>query len=186
MSRQPLNTHGFTLFELLVGMVLLGVVFAGSTSVYLSSLKFMKTAQSTDVSTMPAVSVEGISKVISLGNDASLSQGNTQLDVRADYPAGSDFNTTLNNTPANTGDDGYWHYRFINNSLVWLSNNAAATALTAADTVLIPSVNTASSTFQITNPSASGGATVVSIHVVTNAPVATLDTNVALGAKSKN
>ena len=186
MKLRAPNAKAFTLFELLITVLLISMVFAGSTSVYLSSLRFLRTAQLNDVSVNPTVSLETIGKAILLSNNGSLSQGNTQLDLRADYnPASGDFSAPRG-TPGNTGDDGYWHYRFINNSLVWSSDANPAPVLTAANTVLVPNVVTASSSFTIVNPSGQGTATVVRVILATTIPAGTLDTNVALGAKSKN
>ena len=184
ISVLKLRFHGFTLMELLVALSLTSVVFLAAISVYLSALKFLKTTQQSGVSTNTVATLEDISKRISLANSAVVTGGgNPQLNVRADYAVCS-YNVL--NTPANVADDNWWHYRLINNALRFICDANAATAVSGTGSILIDNVNTGGSTLRLINPSAAGNPTVVNIHVVTTSPVLTLDTNVALGAASKN
>jgi prepilin-type N-terminal cleavage/methylation domain-containing protein len=191
--KRPLNKKGFTLFELLIGLVMISMVFAGSISLYLSSLKFLKRSQATDVTTNPAVSVENLTTPIGLANEAWVNgiagpagPGLT-LDLRADYPVCGDFTAPIPNSAANFADDNYWHYGFVGTGLYTICDSNPNTVVTAVgSTLLIPNVDVASSTFEIVNPSGSGASTVVAIHLVTTTPAATLETNVVLSGRAKN
>ena len=185
MSRLLVNRNAFTLMEILISTMLISLVFGAATSVYVTGLKFLQTAQTNDVTTLPAVSLEGISKAISQSNLATVNNvPNSQLDLRADYSCSSNFATSLA-TPSNNTDDQFWHYRFINSALRFVCDGTAGTNISGSDPILIPSVNTGASSFSPINPSAQGLATVIQIHLVTTTPAQTLDTNVAVGAEPK-
>ena len=183
-----LTFRGFTLMEMLVTLLLVSLVFLAGISVYTTGFKFLRTAQNTDVTTLPVVSVEDIAKRISVSNRMTTTAPGApvvgaQLNVCGDYQT---CTYTPRNTPANLADDGCWHYAFLNTNVLKTScDNSANAAVTAAGTTLINSVNTALSSFALVNPSGAGNATVVQIHVRTTVPVAELDTNVALGASAK-
>ena len=169
--------------ELLVAVILISLVFIGSTAVYISGLKFLRLAQQNDVSTSPVIAVEDITQKISFANDAALAGG--QLTIRADYPTCSDFSVANVNSAANTADDRFWHYGFVNGALRSVCDAAAGTVVGAGSPILVSNVNIAASNFQINNPSGAGVPTVVRLHVVALQPALTLDTNAALGARSK-
>ena len=166
------------------------MVFLGAISLYLSALGFLKRAQQNDVTTNPLVSLEDITKRISLSNSATLGTVVAgQLDVRADYAVCS--YDLLPGSANNTGNDNYWHYRFVGGALRSICDNISNTIVAAGSPALINNVadppNPPGSSFALLNPSASGNASVVTIHLVTSAsPAVTIDTSVALGAASKN
>ena len=185
MVRFPtLGTKAFTLFELLIAVLMISMVFAGTTSVYLSSLKFLKTAQQTDVTINPSVSLETISKVISLGNDATLTNGGSQLNIRADYAMCSDFTTSLT-TPANNSDDNYWHYMLIGGAVraTCGNNNIAASPVDTNSPILISNATAFSITWF--DPSGTGLSTISQISVTTSSPPMTLTTKVAMRQEAK-
>ncbi len=188
MVNQPRGQFGVTLIELLIVIALLSVVFLGAASIYTSALRFLKSRQAVDVTLSPAIALEQITRRTSVANLASLTQAGTQLNLRLDF----DVCTTTRAfaTPANYADDNYWHYRFVGTQLLSFCDNAAATPIVALDnpggTVsVIDNLDTATSTVQITNPSSSGAATVISFHVVSTNPLVTIDTESSLGAAPK-
>lgn len=191
MVKTALSSQGFTLMELLLVVLMVGMVFLGGMSLYTSGLRFLRTQQTTDVTALPDVSVEDLARKTAVANDATLTQGGSQLNLELDYSQCSPSSSL--NTPSDGTDDYFAHYRLVNNELLYLCNQTAATTLTASGNpagtvVALPNLNTGAggSTFQITNPSSAGSATVVSIHIVSTSPAKTLDTEVALGAAPKN
>lgn len=176
------NARAFTLTEILVGTLLVGVVFLGGASVHITALRFLGTAQQNSfvITTDPAVMLEDVARRISLSNQATITVGNSRLNVRSDYNC---LGAPLN-TPNNTVDDQWWHYRFQSSTLTWKCNGLP-TDIGPAGPILISNVTTASSYFAIINPSGAGQPTVVNIRLVSTVPVTTLDTNVALGASAK-
>ena len=190
-GRGPLGGAGFTLTELLTVIVLLGLVFFGATSLYLTALRMLKARQSVDVTALPNVALEQMVKKVVVANNSpptSLTQAGSQLNLRIDYDLCSD--TRAVPTPSNFADDNWWHYRFTGGQLLFLCNNAAGTNLTAAGNpagtvALLSGLNTATTLISITNPSASGTATVANIHLVSTTPAMTIDTEAAFGATTK-
>ena len=175
--------------ELMVALLLVTFVTLAAISVYTTSLNFLRRAQTTDVTTLPVVSIENIAKRISVSNRMTTTAPGLPV-VGAQLNACGDYITctyTPRNTPSNFADDGCWHYAFMNdNTLRTICDNAPGTAVTLADTTLISNVDTTVSVFTLANPSAVGNATVGHIHVLTTAsPVAEVDTDVALGASAK-
>ena len=184
MAIVKLRFHGFTLMEILIALSLTSVVFLGSTSVYLTALKFLKNTQQSGVSVNKVATLEDISKRVSLGNSAFMTGGgNQQLNIRADYAVCS-YNVL--NTPANTADDNWWHYRVIAGAVRFVCDSNQSTNVNGNDYVLIDNVNTGFSEFQLINPSNAGNPTVAHIYITTTSPALTLATDVALGAASKN
>lgn len=178
---------GFTLTELLITLVLVTVVFLGASSLYTTGLKFLRARQNIDVSTSPGIVLEQIVKKAAVANSVSLTQANTQLNLRIDYDLCSDTRAVPTST---TADDNWWHYRLVNNQLLFLCDAAAGSTLTAVGNppntiALMSNVDTTASTFQIINPSASGTATVLSAHLVSSSPAQAVDTEVSLGAMPK-
>lgn len=175
--------QGFTLAELLVALVLVSMVFLGAISLYATGLKFLAARQAVDVSVSPTVSLEQIVRNISIANTANLTNGDSQLNLRLDFTCAG----VALGSPGNTGDDSWWHYRFIASKLRVLCDNVPGTTVSAGagPTDLLDNVNISASAFSIINPSASGADTVVSIHLVSTDPAITIDTEAALGAASK-
>lgn len=201
MTRIPPSAQGFTLTELIIAVTLLSFVFLAAISMYLTGLRFYGARQAVDISALPDVAVESIVKLVNVANSAAVTLPGSgspvtgsQLNLRIDYDSCSNTRGTV--TPDNLADDFWWHYRFIGNQLLYLCGNTAGAALPAvtltavgnpAGTVaLLSNLDTASSRFQITNPSSAGSATVISVRVVSTTPLVTVDTEAALGAASKN
>ena len=194
-----LTERGFTLMELLVALLLVSFVFLAGISVYTTSFKFLRTAQNTDVTKLPVVSLEAVAKRISVGNLATADfpgpLTGSQLNVRADFQAvaGACGTFVPLNTPNNTADDGWWHFKFNNGpgnpALRTICDNTPGTNVPGGmpAAVLIDNVSLAASSFTLSNPSFPAGIpTVVRIHVLTTvAPVSELDTDVAVGAMPK-
>ena len=188
---------GFTLMEIMIALLLVTLVFLAGVSVYTTGFKFLQTAQTTDVTTIPVVSLEALAKRISVGNLATVNFAGPVtgglLHVRADFaaiPASCGTYVPLN-TPGNTADDGWWHFYFRNGvsgpALYSVCDNNPGTnpAGGPPSLVLITNAVLGNCAFTLTNPSAAGIPTVVNIHVQTTVPVSELDTDVAIGALPK-
>lgn len=182
------NNNAFTLTEILIATIMVGMVFLGGISIYGSAFKFVKTSQQTDVSTNPAIALEIMTKRISLSNAGTLTFGTKQLNVRSDYACPDSF--VSKNTPADFSDDNYWHYGFVNGAggtaLRTRCDASATTNVDSSDSALLNGVDFDGSNFGLVSPSGSGIPNVVNVHLEATSPAVTLDTNVALGAQAKN
>jgi len=181
------DSAGITLIEILIATALLGAVFTAAISMYASGIKALKQRQAVDISVSPEVSLEGVTRKIAVAFEADINPA-PQLNIRLDQTCGGADLAT----PSNAADDVWWHFRFKSNALLALCDNSQATVLTnpgspAGTIELISNVDTSGpgSDMTITNPSGSGSASVVHIHLVSTNPVLTVDTETALGAKSK-
>ncbi len=186
MKKPACFPGGFTLTELLMTAILLGMVFLGAISLYTTGLKFLGARQAVDVSVSPSVSVERIVRNVSIANAVSQSNGNSQISLRVDQSCAD----APMATPSNFADDTWRHFRLINSQILTHCDNSSATTLSASGnpvgaTSVLDNVNTISSTFSVINPSSSGASTVVSLHIITTTPPLTVDTEVALGASPK-
>ena len=173
--------------EILIAVILVGLVFAGALSMYTSSLKLLKARQSIDVTTAPDISLEQVARKVSLALEANISPA-SQLNLRLDQTCGG----AALNSPAVSAGDAWWHFSFKANALLALCDTVMGTSLTsvgvpAGTTELTPNLDTTvtGSNFQIVNPSGSGAATVIGMHVVSTSPIITIDTETALGATAK-
>ncbi len=181
MVALKLSNDGFSLTELLIVVILLGGVFLGAISIYTSGLKFLNARQAIDVSVSPEIVVETIVKKIVLANQGSTASGGSQLDLRLDEScAGAALAT-----PATTADDNYWHYRFIGTDMRGVCDGVLATTVNAGHPLLMQNLQGGAGSFTLSNPSASGAPTVISIHVQSVTPPVTVDTEGALGAATK-
>lgn len=165
--------RGFTLMEVLVVSLLISMVFLGALALYMTGIKFLKTAQTKDITALPIVAIGNMVERISLANDLQLNAGNKQLDVRLDNacPGGAALNT-----PSNFADDAWWHYRFVAGSLVGLCDGVQGTNLTGAEPQIV-SVNSGLSNFSLVNVSADPLPIVVNIRLVAVNPSGTFETN---------
>jgi prepilin-type N-terminal cleavage/methylation domain-containing protein len=179
------NPAGFTLSEVLIALFLVGIVFAGAISVYISVLSILRVAQQNDVSASPVVMLENLAKQISLSNSAGVRNGNSQLSIRSDYNCATGTINGGTGTPIDTTDDSWRHYRFVSNALRFVCDSSAGTTVNGADLILVNNIDTGNSAFALTNPSAQGLPTVVNILLVSTSPVLTVDTSAVPGAASK-
>jgi prepilin-type N-terminal cleavage/methylation domain-containing protein len=165
--------YGFTLMEILVGTLMLSLLFLAAVSMYTTAIRFIQSAQTKDLTTMPVIPIETMSRRMAVANNYGVDVPNKQLNIRTD----TDCAGAARNTPANTGDDSWWHYRIEGNALRWACDGAQATVIPAGGgTVLVPNVNVPASSYAIVNPSGQGNATAVIVTITTTTPVATVVT----------
>ena len=185
MVSRSRNIHGLTMMEILIAIVLTSFVFAGGMSMYTSSLKFLKTRQNTDLTLSPDIAFEPVARKIALANFANLTHGGSQLNIQLDQAC----NGTPLATPSNTGDDSWWHYRFVTTNLMsFCENSNTNPTLTApgnpAGTVsVLDTLSNNASTWAALNPSAAGTPTVIGVQL--RSPTVNVDTEIKLGAATK-
>ena len=200
VDQKMMDDRGFTLMELLIAGVMISLVMIAAFSLYSSGLRLFVQARTYDVTAIPEVAVEDLVRKINSANFADINPAN-QLNLRVDYAA---CNPASVPTPANTADDSWWHYRFLNSELLGLceavNSNPTLTAVGAPagttailgnlDTVAAlpaypPGTGSGGSGFQLVNPSVSGTPTVVYVHVNSTNPVKELNTEAAWAASKR-
>lgn len=171
-----MRRQGFTLVELLVAVLLLGLVLAGASSVYVAAHRFLAGIINNHVRVItPSLALETMARRARIANRAVLDAVNNQIRLRID-PA---------RTPLNLADDVWVKYRFIGDRLRWRQEAAEAGDVTANDQDVEADLRVRpESRFALVNPSASGDANVLEIVIVTEQgtppAVQTLRTSVAV------
>ena len=189
MVKRLTDPKGITLMEILIATALLGLVFTAAISIYTSGIKTLKQRQAVDVTVSPEVSLESVTRKISVAFEGNINP-TPQLNIRVNETCGGAALPT--SSISNAADDAWWHFRFKSSALLALCDNSQATVLTnigapAGTIALISNVDTtgSASDMTITNPSGPGSASVVTIHLKSSTPDLTVDTETALGATSK-
>ena len=188
INETGLNSRGVTIVEMLMVTLMMSMVFLGTTSVYVTGLKFLSSAQTNTTTTLPiAILLEELPKKIEFANQLlPNAAGNTnQIDFRVDQTcAGAALAT-----PSNFGDDNWWHYRFRNSALRAVCDDNAGTSVASDDPIIIPGLDTSGglrSRFIIANPTGVGITTVVDVLMMTSAaPLQTTQTSFVIGAQAK-
>ena len=211
MFRHP-KRSGFTLPEVLVVTILIGLVFVGATSLFVSQFGQYKVRERAALSFDPKGSVEELSKKISVANEFQMKSGASDcisgtgcdgLWIRVDATVNVSGSLTPNNTPAVITDDTWIKYRFFggsDNSLRWIyevtQNNPSpgdppTTNVTAGDAALISNIHiggaSPNSEFSSEPNHDSTRDRVVGIRLVTqvgSGPTAEIYTQISLGAKT--
>ncbi len=180
------GTSGHTLLEIVIASVLIGMIFVMITTLYATSLKFLRgDMASNDLDTLLAL--ETMARNASTSTDAVVDMGGSQLKLRID---------TNNPSTATALDDQWVSYRFLRNGAAFELRNrtvlppaAAPANVTAADREVVSGLpvlgGAGQSGFQLLNPSTPEGApTVVQIMLVVsgtaNSQPRTFLTSVAL------
>lgn len=197
------KNSGFTLLELMIGAVMISLVMVAAFSLYTTGLNLFTKTATRDITQAPEPVIEEVARRINTANFASFDAGTGQLNLRADFincnpstpdPAGPSVFTS----------DSWWHYRFVNNQLLSYCENANTNPLLSAPgnpastTAILsnldmtgglpqypPGTGTGRSSFQLVNPSGTGNATVVYIHINSTNPAKELNTEVAVGVSAK-
>ncbi len=184
--------QGFTIIELLIASVLLGVIMMSAISIYVAAQRFFNDLLDSNARTSSAVAMETILRKAQIANTIVFDGPNSQIKLRLDVTAAS----VPNRTPGVFTDDNWFKYRIVANGLRWRTDTVAADPTGAVDVtgsdpeleanlVLRPG-----SAFNVVNPSAAGTDTVLNVTFVTQAgtpPVdTTLTTSAAVGAMAKN
>ncbi len=153
---------------------------------YTSSLKFLKTRQSVDVTLSPDIAFEPVARKIAVANFADLTVGGSQLNIRVDQACSG----TANATPSTTADDSWWHYRFTTTKLMALCENPTnsnptltSSGIPVGTVELLDTLSNNASAWALINPSAAGNNGVVSVQL--RSPSVNVDTEISLGATSK-
>ncbi len=174
---------GVTILELMIAVMMTGLVFAVSMSLYSSGFRMITPIiGARDPADNPVILLEDIAKRISLCNDASVDASGV-LHLRCDYAPGT-YNAL--NSPANFLDDGRWHYRFAGGSLCMVSDLLPAT-VPPANAIVIPGIDAANSSFMVTAPSGGAGSLPIKVDIVlttSTQPISQLRTSALVGAKA--
>lgn len=183
-SRFP-NQKGFTLTEILIVTVVLGVIFLGVTSLQVSSLSMLRAQMNApDVNAVMAFEqiirdakeATDVAVTDAAGTAVGVGVGGTQLKLNFD---------TGNPPNASLADDQWVVYGFIGGRLRWKTPFAAtgraiaAPNITAADPEVVPGlVVLGTSQFSPTNPSGAGAATFINIDLAIQGVSRTLSSSV--------
>mgnify|MGYP000858220258 CR=1 FL=1 len=155
-----MNRKGFTLVELLIAMVLLGMVMAGASSVYVAAQGFLNGIINNDVRVItPSLALEAVIRRAKTANLVVFDAGNNQIKLRVDP----------NRTPDNIADDVWVKYRVIGARLRWRQDALEAGDVGGGDPDVEPDLRLRpGSGFAMLNPSASGVANVIQVTIITN------------------
>ena len=118
------NQKGMTLVELMIAALLTGVVFAGVTAAYVSSIKFLNAAKTHQNQVNAHISLEIISRKVALANQVSTGttsspNDKSQMTLRWDYTLGTFQPNGPLGTPLDNSDDTFLKYRIVNGRLYW-------------------------------------------------------------------
>ncbi|MCG3176030.1 MAG: hypothetical protein MOGMAGMI_00968 [Candidatus Omnitrophica bacterium] len=155
-----MSRRGYTLVELMIAMVLLGLVMAGASGVYVAAQRFLNGMINNDVRVVtPSLALEAIIRRTKAANQIVFDAGNNQIKLRTDP----------NRTPENTADDVWFKYRVIGSRLRWTQAAVEAGDVGGGDPDVEPDLRVRpGSGFAMLNPSATGAANVLQITIITN------------------
>ncbi len=197
------NKKGFTLTEILIVSVLLGVVFFSCTTAYIAVLRVFedlkKNADNADI----FYGYQSITRKISVAHEAEISVDHQQIKLRVDYPQNS---IICNGTPGVKGDDTWVKYRIDSNGRTGIDSNRIYWSWDVAQAGdVVPSdaehgsnqvaaglviKSGSGSGFFLTNVTGAGNPTVVNVKLVAliGTPIREVayDTSVAIGCMAKN
>ncbi len=179
---KPRKDRGFTLVELLITTIILGVMMAASVSVYVAAQRFFNGLLNNDERVFaPALAMESVLRRAQVANSVIFDGANNQIMLRIDPAL----------TPDNFGDDVWVKYRVIANRLRWRQDATSAAIVTGGDPeVEAGLVLQGGSGFAMQNPTGAGFDAVIQVTLVTQigtpAVNTTLRTSVAVSTFSKN
>ncbi|GEM_PF-2561047 len=208
------SSRGVTLVEIVIAVLLISVIFLGSTTVYVTALKFFNAVRDKSPQVYGFLAAETVVRKVAVAseaivNDSGSSNGASTLDADGlNYVTGKqikirwDFTLadwTPLNTPSNTADDTWVKYKIIENPggsgtyRLYTRKDASVTAdVTTADeevdTLLTLGAN---SVFRLSSPSgnAEGAATTVDVHLETvggsSSQTVVIHTDTAVGGGAK-
>ncbi len=123
--------------ELLIASVLLGVIYMGISSVYISAQRFTKDASARQYRLEAALAMETMERQMISGRAVAI-----EVTPGVGTYAGCQIKVQIDTTPTDANDNNFqWlKYRFLNNTLRTRTDAAQAGDVGAADTEVSPSL----------------------------------------------